>query len=45
MTQHENLKEKPGDLRTRAEELLRRKVADVEDMSGLSPEDVHKLVH
>jgi PAS domain S-box-containing protein len=45
MTQDENLKEKSVDLRTRAEELLRRKVADGEHISGLSPEDVRKLIH
>ncbi len=45
MTQDGNLKEKPSELRTRAEQLLRRKVADVESISGLSPEDVRKLVH
>ena len=45
MTQDEILNAKPGDLRTRAEELLRRKVADREDISGLLQEDVQKLVH
>jgi PAS domain S-box-containing protein len=45
MTQEKNLKEKPGELRRRAEELLRRKVFNVENMSELSPEDVQKLVH
>jgi hypothetical protein len=45
MTQDGNFKEKSGDLRTRAEELRRQKVADVEDISGSLPEDVQKLVH
>lgn len=45
VTQDENLKDKSGDLRTRAEELLRQKVGDVGDISGLSPADVQKLVH
>ncbi len=45
MTQDENLNAGPGELRTRAEESLRRKVADREDISGLLQEDVHKLVH
>ncbi len=45
MTQDVNFKEKSGDLRTRAEELLRQKVANVEDISGPLPEDVQKLVH
>jgi len=45
MTQDGNFKEKSGDLRTRAEELLRQKIANVEDISGPLPEDVQKLVH
>ncbi len=45
MTQDENLSQKPDDLRRRAEELLRRKITDREDISGLLPEDVQKLLH
>ena len=45
MTQDDNLTEESGGLRTRAEELLRRKGADTEDLSGLLPEDVQKLLH
>ena len=45
MTQDGNFKEKSGDLRKRAEELLRQKIADVKDISGPLPEDVQKLVH
>ncbi len=45
MTRDVNIKEKSGDRRTRAEELLRQKVADLEDISGPLPEDVQKLVH
>ena len=45
MTQDANFKEKSWDLRTRAEELLRQKVADVEDISGPLPEDVQRLLH
>jgi PAS domain S-box-containing protein len=45
MTQDENLTKKPGDLRTRAEELLHQKVTDREDISGLLPEDAQRLLH
>jgi PAS domain S-box-containing protein len=45
MTRDGYLKEKSSGLRKRAEESLRGKVADVESISELSPEDVHKLVH
>ncbi|MDQ1239976.1 MAG: hypothetical protein QG577_2162 [Thermodesulfobacteriota bacterium] len=45
MTVDGNLKEKSGDLRARAEELLRHKVAEIEDLSGPFQEDVQKLVH
>ena len=45
MTQDDNHKEESGDLRTRAEELLRRKVKDREHISGSLPEDVQKLLH
>ncbi len=45
MTRDGNLKEKSSGLRKRAEESLRRKVADREDISALSPEEVQRLVH
>ncbi len=45
MTQDDKLKEESGNLRTRAEELLRRKVTDKGDMSGRSPADVQRLLH
>ena len=45
MTEEGILKDKPGALRTRAEELLRRTVGDGRDVSELSPEDIQKLVH
>ncbi|MDQ7785385.1 MAG: sigma 54-interacting transcriptional regulator [Desulfomonilaceae bacterium] len=45
MTQDDNLKERPSELRARAEELLRQTVTDREDLSGVLPDDVRKLVH
>jgi PAS domain S-box-containing protein len=45
MTRDESTKEEPGALRMRAEELLRHKVSDIGDISGLSPKDVQNLVH
>ncbi len=45
MTQDGISKDRPGDLRARAEELLCRSVPDAENMSELSLEDIQKLVH
>ncbi|MFH1112812.1 MAG: ATP-binding protein [Pseudomonadota bacterium] len=45
MTQDVNFKGESGNLRVRAEELLRRRVTDGVDIAGLSPEDVQKYLH
>jgi two-component system cell cycle sensor histidine kinase/response regulator CckA len=45
MTQDDSIKEESGDLRARAEELLRQKVADRGDVFGLSPADAQRLLH
>ncbi len=45
MTRDRILKDKPSQLRARAEAFLRDQVADGKNVSGLSPEDVQQIVH
>ena len=45
MTEDGIFKGRPGELRTRAVEMLRRKLGDGQNVSELSPEDIQKLVH
>jgi PAS domain S-box-containing protein len=45
MTEQNMSNDKPSDLRRRAEESLRRKTLDVEDISELSQEETQRLIH